>query len=413
MEVQMIHRFPNLFKKAILISSIFVLSLTGAMAQNIGDANNNGSIDIVDALVIAQYYVGLNPSPFASQAADVNCSGSIDIVDALLIAQYYVGLISQFPCTATPVPTPADTAAPTNPPAGNQPLYGQLQVSGGQLRSSSGGTVQLKGMSAHMIQTYPFVKGQTVPNLKTWGCTVIRAAMYTEELGYISQPALMKQRCKDIVDDCITAGIYVLIDWHILSDGNPNTHVNESKAFFQEMATTYGNQANVLYEICNEPNGVDWNTVKTYANTIIPVIRAIDPDNVIIVGTPTWSQDVDVAAASPLSYSNIMYALHFYSGTHGQSLRDKANTALNQGAAIFITEFGTSASSGTGGPYISDADTWISWANSKSLSWCNWSVTTKNETSAALKTTATMSGPWADSDLSTSGLWVKGKIGGN
>jgi hypothetical protein len=62
----------------------------------LGDANGSGAIDIVDALIIAQYYVGLNPSGFIAGNADTNCDGSINIVDALLVAQYYVGLISGF-----------------------------------------------------------------------------------------------------------------------------------------------------------------------------------------------------------------------------------------------------------------------------------------------------------------------------
>lgn len=63
---------------------------------NLGDVNSDGSIDIIDALLIAQYYVDLNPSNFNSTWADTNCNGSIDIVDALLIAQFYVGLIQGF-----------------------------------------------------------------------------------------------------------------------------------------------------------------------------------------------------------------------------------------------------------------------------------------------------------------------------
>jgi len=62
----------------------------------LGDVNNDGAIDIIDALRIAQYYVGLNPSDFNVNAADTNCNGSVDIVDALLVAQYYVGLVSGF-----------------------------------------------------------------------------------------------------------------------------------------------------------------------------------------------------------------------------------------------------------------------------------------------------------------------------
>lgn len=76
-----------------------------AYGQSIGDVDSSGSIDIVDALLIAQYYVGLNPGNFNSSVADTDCSGEIDIVDALLVAQYYVGLISQFPCSTTPAPT--------------------------------------------------------------------------------------------------------------------------------------------------------------------------------------------------------------------------------------------------------------------------------------------------------------------
>ncbi len=69
---------------------------TATPTQSLGDANGDGSVTIVDALIIAQAYVGLNPSGYIAANADTNCSGSVDIVDALLVAQYYVGLISQF-----------------------------------------------------------------------------------------------------------------------------------------------------------------------------------------------------------------------------------------------------------------------------------------------------------------------------
>ncbi len=100
--------------------------IISAGAQSLGDVNGSGSVDIVDALLVAQYYVGLSPANFNQAVADVNCSGGTDIVDALLIAQYYVGLVSQFSCSATPGPTTVPTAGPTgvpttgptNPPTG-------------------------------------------------------------------------------------------------------------------------------------------------------------------------------------------------------------------------------------------------------------------------------------------------------
>ena len=63
----------------------------------LGDVDGNGMIDIVDALLTAQYYVGYEVVDFDSSVADVDASETIDIVDALLIAQYYVGIISIFP----------------------------------------------------------------------------------------------------------------------------------------------------------------------------------------------------------------------------------------------------------------------------------------------------------------------------
>jgi len=97
---------------------------------------------------------------------------------------------------------------------------------------------------------------------------------------------------------------------------------------------------------------------------VIPAIRNIDPDGLVIVGTPTWSQDVDTAAADPLTY-----AIHFYVCTHGQSLRDKVSVALSQGAAIFSTEFGLS--SGDDGACEDETTTWLNFFDNNNISWAN------------------------------------------
>ncbi|MBN2536001.1 MAG: hypothetical protein JXB88_24185 [Spirochaetales bacterium] len=93
----------------------FIVFLPVVSGQTLGDVNSDSTIDIVDALLTAQYYVGLNPNPFNANQADVNCDGGIDIVDALLIAQYYVGLVTDFPCGETPGPTPDPTSTPVTP----------------------------------------------------------------------------------------------------------------------------------------------------------------------------------------------------------------------------------------------------------------------------------------------------------
>jgi hypothetical protein len=98
----------NLMKKiGCMVLVLLIFSISHVFAEPCGDVNSDGSIDIVDALLIAQYYVGLDPANFDAAAADVNGDGSIDILDALLVAQYYVGLITELPgCAETPTPTP-------------------------------------------------------------------------------------------------------------------------------------------------------------------------------------------------------------------------------------------------------------------------------------------------------------------
>jgi len=213
-----------------------------------------------------------------------------------------------------------------------------------------------------------------------------------------------------MVDASIALGIYVIIDWHILSDNDPNQYKSQARAFFQDMAGRYAGVPNVLYELCNEPNGgsVQWQTsIKPYAQEIASAIRAIDRENIIIVGTPTWSQDVNAAADSPLAINNVMYSLHFYAGTHGSSLRNKADYALSKGIALFVTEWGTSSASGGGGVFLPQAQEWMDFLATRQISWVNWSLCDKSESSAALNPGASPLGGWSDSQLSQSGLFVK------
>ena len=232
---------------------------------------------------------------------------------------------------------------------------------------------------------------------------VFRIAMYTDEGGYISNKSI-KNKVEEIVEYAKELDLYVIIDWHILHDNNPNTHKEEAKEFFKEMSAKYKDIPNVIYEICNEPNGsTTWDDVYNYADEIIPVIRE-NSENIIIVGTPTWSQDVDKAADKPLNYKNITYALHFYSGTHKEELRKKCDYARNKGISIFVSEFGVSDASGNGGVYLDEAKVWLDYLKENNISFINWSLANKDESSALLKpNTNTID----DNNLSESGKFIK------
>jgi aryl-phospho-beta-D-glucosidase BglC (GH1 family) len=288
---------------------------------------------------------------------------------------------------------------------------GKLQVIGNQLCNEKKEPIQLIGISSMHLHLFGrFVNKDTLKWLRDdWGITVFRAAMYTEEGGYIQNKSV-KEKVKEAVEAATELGIYVIIDWHILSDGDPNEHIDEAKEFFREMSGLYRHYPNVIYEICNEPNGddVNWsNSIKPYAQEIIPIIREVSPDSIIIVGTAHYSQDVNEAADDPLEFNNILYALHFYAGTHGTILREKIDYALEKGAAIFVSEWGTSTSTGSDGIFLKESIEWLNYLDSKKISWVNWSLCDKNESSAALTFTAGTKGNWSDNDLTESGLFVK------
>jgi endoglucanase len=280
---------------------------------------------------------------------------------------------------------------------------GHLKVKGTQLVNEKGQPVVLRGMSYGWHNWWPrFYNAGTVQWLKKdWGCSVVRAAMGVEpDSGYIQQPAWSKSKIKAVIDAAIKEGIYVIVDWH-----SHNIRQEEAKRFFTEIATEYGKYPNVIYEIFNEPERQSWPDVKAYSIELIKTIRAIDPDNIILVGSPHWDQDVHLAADDPIpGYHNLMYTLHFYAATHKQSLRDRGNYALKKGLPIFISESAGMESSGDGLLNEPEWTEWINWAEQNKLSWVTWSVSDKNETCSVLLPTASSTGNWSTNDLKPSGV---------
>ena len=285
---------------------------------------------------------------------------------------------------------------------------GWLKIENNTLVNKDGNKIQLKGMSTHGIQWYgKYANEEMMKKLRDeWGSNLFRVAMYTNENGYIQNRSLENEVIK-IVDIAIKLDMYVIIDWHILSDNDPLTYKNESKEFFSKMSKKYKNYPNVIYEICNEPNGnVTWNeNVKPYAEEVISAIRENSKNSIIIVGTPTWSQDVDKAAQNPINDKHVMYALHFYSGTHTDYLRQRAKSVLNK-IPIFVSEWGVSDASGNGGVYLDESKKWTDFMKENNISWANWSLSDKSESSALLINGSPINS-LDDKYLSESGKFIK------
>ena len=289
---------------------------------------------------------------------------------------------------------------------------GKLRVLDGKLCSESGEPVMLRGLSLNgLITSESFLNEPLFQELaQEHGVNLLRLAMYTYGVGSVGYCTKGdKERHKeDIrlgVNFARNQDLYVIVDWHILSDGDPNTYLEEALRFFDEMAGEFSGYNNVLYEICNEPNGVDWPTVKRYAEQVVPVIRSQDPDAVILVGNPDWSKDLDAVAADPLDYDNILYSLHFYAATHGQELRDRTERLSREGLPIFVTEFGVTASNGGFPRDLDSADLWIDLLEREQISYCMWALSTAPEPCSALKRSVLKHNGFTAEDFNATGLW--------
>ena len=320
--------------------------------------------------------------------------------------------------TPTTTKKPAATVPAAKPdPAGATPVstHGQLSVKGSQLVDKNGKAYQLKGMSTHGLTWFPdFVNESAFKTLRDdWNTNVVRLAMYVDEFGngqcYMQNKSGSLALMEKGIDICIDLDMYVIVDWHVLNPGDPSKYTNEAIEFFSYISKKYGNCPNIIYEIVNEPNGdVSWDgIIKPYAEKVIPVIRKNAPDSVIIVGTPTWSQDIDKALNNPLKSDNVMYALHFYAATHTDWLRQRVETCVNSGLPIFVSEFGCCDASGNGTNDFNQTTAWLNLLDKYGISYINWNLANKDESSSAFKTSASANGNWSTSDLSQAGAWIR------
>jgi hypothetical protein len=302
---------------------------------------------------------------------------------------------------------------------GQSPIdkYGKLKLVGLQLSSECGNPVQLRGISTHGPQWFNncYNVASVAAAANDWGADVFRLALYVEEGGYVNNPTYWKNWIDTQVDEVGKNGMYCLIDWHVLADGDPMKNIDAAKDFWDYMSKKHGKKKHVIFEICNEPNErylygtsanektINWLRIKEYAEIIIPIIRANDPETIIIVGTPFWSNRPWRVVGNPLTGDNAyntMYAYHFYAGTPQHILNaDTVRSVLNT-IPIFATEWGLSEESGTG---IVDTIVAQNFADMMAgnnpagikVSWCVWSYADKDETSALLTPYSCTNGTWS------------------
>lgn len=309
------------------------------------------------------------------------------------------------PCLLALAAVPALAAASTATPKRIGPVsyYGALHTDGGKIVGAKNGQeAMIRGMSLFWSDAtgMPYYN----KNVISWAAEnlpmdVFRFAMgityydsdggtsnaLDESYSYAGAPEGYMGIIDQMVEAAIENDIYIIIDWH---SHRANNEQAIAKTFFEQVAKKYKNVPNVIYEIFNEPVKQSWDQVKSYANTIVPVIRS-STDNLVLVGTPSWSQMTDYGGVSG---KNVGYVLHFYAGTHGVgTYGGRATQAKSSGNAVFITEWGTTNADGAGSPSSGSTQEWLSFMETNKISNCNWSlravgskyaVNNKQETSA-------------------------------
>jgi endoglucanase len=290
--------------------------------------------------------------------------------------------------------------------------HGALKVQGNKIIDSKGQPITLRGMALYWSQWKPaFYNAQCIKWLRDdWKCNVVRASMAVTDGGYLTNPTAEMNKVRTVVQAAIDLGIYVIVDFHETKNGNQ--HLNEAKKFFGDLTKEFGSQPNLIYETWNEPdNTMAWATdIKPYHEAVIPTIRA-NSQGIILCGTRSWCQEVDEAAANPITTStNIAYTLHFYAADHKDANRAKAKTALDKGLALMVTEGGLSEASGNGRIDTAEATKWCNFMDQNGILWTNWSLADLAESSGALKVGSSGTGGWSESQMNPSGVWVRNRL---
>nr|UNG40322.1 glycoside hydrolase family 5 subfamily 2 [Phymatodes testaceus] len=287
--------------------------------------------------------------------------------------------------------------------------HGALSVKGTTLVNQNGEIVQLKGMALYWSIWKPqYWNAETVKSIHS-NChsNVVRASMAvdTNDGGYLKDPDGQLALVETVIKAAIDNDIYIVVDWH---EEHATDNLLVAKEFFDYISKTYGGYPNILYEPFNEPLEVTWSSdLKPFYLEIIKTIRANDPDNVIILGTPSWSQRVDEAADDPITeYDNIMYTLHFYAGSHKQWLRDLAKGAIDKGLPIFVTEYGVDNVDLPQYIDVEESNSWWTFLDENNISYTNWAVCDVDEMSAACVADTTPAQVCADGYLTESGKMV-------
>lgn len=300
--------------------------------------------------------------------------------------------------------------------------WGKLKLVGNQLCSESGTPVQLRGWSTHGYQWSGrscYDDDKDFAGMKGFGANVARIAMYVTEGGSVNPEWI-----KNCIDWTASQGMYCIVDWHVMTPGTPTSYEKYKPAeFFASMAeyTKAKGYKHVMYEICGNPNDDTvvgtynlelWADIKSYADNVLPAIAKVDPDAIVIVGTPQGCKDLVSPMELPLENTcglQVMYSFHYSAYSDGQYLGNLQIAAAS--LPLFVTEWVTTDWQGKENLCANGSDSLIKVCSGVNLgnqliSWCNWSFSTEGGNSKSLN----KADKYTPGNLSPSGLYVVNQL---
>lgn len=294
----------------------------------------------------------------------------------------------------------------------NPSWNGKLKVIDGDLCNQFNTPIQLRGCSTFNIaQKTNKSSYNGLKTTKLYGANYIRVAMYLNNgrdgsKGYLEDKENMKKKVENIIKWASDLDMYVCVDWHGLANNKPLDNIDLSKEFFNEITEEFKNYPNVIYEIFNEPpkdNGTWENQIVPYSNEIIPLIRNINPDALIIVGTQSTDNIWEPTIKNPLKYDNIVYSYHTYGGYFNNAYKYMCSNL-----PMFLSEWGVGdASSETqDSANYNTSQSLLKYTGKFNISWAMWSLSDKEGCHNFVAPGNEKDGGWIGDELSTTGKFI-------
>lgn len=292
----------------------------------------------------------------------------------------------------------------------------KLHVEGHNIVDASGTPVQLRGFccgtSTRIVKEWPiWYTDETFLTISSWGANLFRVTLKPDQ--YIDHPEYVNLLEK-YIDMAINNGMYVLITW--MGNNDFMNYEAQAEQFFDAMSKKYSGCNNVIYEVCNEPFHAYWDSLYSYGDKMVNVIRANSPDAIIGVPAPYHILANDdymtSVIAKPLPYDNVVYTRHLYvASSFSSSILREIDALQDEDLAVFISEWGTTNSNGRDGFDEDRSWTWLNYLDSNGISWVNFNLSDVYWSNTPYNSSVVKMGEWNpalnDEILSESGYFMK------